>query len=920
MAAVDSHPRIADTSPSGAAWHTLPGLDALRALHVARTAGLTAEDAAARLAEFGPNRVAPARSQPRWGVLARQYQDPMQVALLAAGIGSLALGDAATGLAVLCVTILNGVLGLHQEDEGPSAAAALQRTLVGTARVRRGGELQQLAAEWLVPGDMVLIAAGDVVPADGRLVDSATLEVDESALTGESLPVPKGIEVIDDRDAPLGDRTGMLYMTTRVTRGTGEFVVTGTGMATEVGRVSSMLQSTEQAPAPLSLALASLTHRVVAIAGAAVVVALLVDLVRGRTLHFALTAAVAFAVAAMPAGLPTVVTAILAHGTRLLAGVNATARRLWATGTLGSTSAITCDKTGTLTLNEMTAVELALPGRRYTIAGSGYAAAGIVKRVAGQSDVPLEPLTVPLALATGAVVSDGLLAGDPTEGALVVLAEKAGLDVAATREAYPRIAELPFDAAYKLTATFHRMPAEGGGDVVRCFVTGAPDQLLARSAGALGPDLVPVRAGAQVRRRYLAEHARLARQGLRVVATGRRDFNPASFDPEAELLPLVEGLTLLALVGIVDPPRPQARAAIDAARAAGVQVRMVTGDHVSTAETIARRLGLEGRAVTGAELAAMSDGEARRALHGIGVIARATPTHKVRLVEVLKDQGHVVATSGDGVSDAPALQAAHVGIAMGVTAATVAREAAAVVVTDDDLSTIVRAVEAGRGLFETLARYLRFQLGVLAGMILTFLGASVLHIAGGLPFLALQALYATFTTQVLQGVGLACGRPPEGLMARRPRLLDEPILPLRSYRWLAIVGLVDAGATLGVIALAQHDYGTATARTMGLVTFGMLTLLYALTTRWERRSVFSLDTFDRTLLVTSAASLAAIVATAQSGLVREVIETVSLDLRQWLICVAFAATIVVASELRKLRLRGGLASPDQGDAAAPLAT
>jgi Ca2+-transporting ATPase len=366
--------------------------------------------------------------------------------------------------------------------------AALQKMMIVKARVRRGGELVQIPAEQLVPGDVVSIEAGDVVPADGRLLSAATLEVAESALTGESMPVSKGVPAVDSAETPLGDRTDMVYMNTNVTRGSGAFVVTSTGMATEVGHISRMLQTTEDADTPLTVQLKRLTNQILFIAGAAVALSIILNLSRGESFDTVFKAAIAFAISAIPTGLPAVVTTILSYGTQMLAKANAIMKRLRSTETLGSTSAINSDKTGTLTLNQMTAVELTIPGRRYTISGGGYATEGTIKHVYGPPEVPLEQFLLPMALCADAVVKDGDLVGDPTEGALVVLAEKGGLAAVETRQQYPRVAELPFDAAYKLMATFHRMRDESGRDVVRAFVKGAPDQLLARAASRQEPD------------------------------------------------------------------------------------------------------------------------------------------------------------------------------------------------------------------------------------------------------------------------------------------------------------------------------------------------------------------------------------------------------------------------------------------------
>ena len=343
------------------------------------------------------------------------------------------------------------------------------------------------------------------------------------------------------------------------------------------------------------------------------------------------------------------------------------------------------------------------------------------------------------------------------------------------------------------------MQDAAGNDVVRCFVKGAPDQLLARGSSALDPSLNEVALDDDMRSRYLAENQRLGEQGLRVLATARKDFDPKSFDAGADLLPLVEGLTLLSLVGIVDPARPTAKEAIATAHRAGIQVRMITGDHAVTAEAIARQLGIEGRALTGADFAAMSDDDARDAIDGIGVIARVTPEHKVRLVETLKSKGHIVAMTGDGVNDAPALKKADIGIAMGITGTEVSKEAAAMILTDDDFSTIVRAVRIGRGLYDNLKKYIEFQMGALIGFIVTFLGASIFNIVGGVPFVPLQTLWVNFTTQVFQAIGLGYGEPSPGLMGRKPRPEKEPILNRPLLIWLTIAGLVLGGTTLGVI-------------------------------------------------------------------------------------------------------------------------
>jgi Ca2+-transporting ATPase len=892
---------IAPTPTDARAYHTLTVEAALSAEGVTEAQGLSGAEVLARRAQFGSNKFREAEKEPWWRAFVRQYADPMQIVLLVAGVLSLyPVKQYATGLLLLFLTLFNAVLGLRQEGKAAAAVAALQKMMVVKARVRRDGALAQVAAEELVPGDVVFIEAGDVVTADGRLLNAATLEVAESALTGESLPVSKGIEPVAAVDTDLGDRIDMVYMNTNVTRGSGAFLVTATGMNTEVGHISGMLAAEDETVSPLTKQLKKLTDQILLIAGLAVIVSMVLNLSRGDSRTEVFTAAIAFAVSAIPTGLPAVLTTILSMGTTMLAKANAIMKRLRSTETLGCTSAINSDKTGTLTLNQMTAVEMAIPGRRYTISGSGYSTEGQIKRVGGQSDIALDAFFLPMILASDAVISDGEMIGDPTEGALVVLAEKGGLDSNATREQYPRVAVLPFDAAYKFMATFHRMTDESGAEVVRCFLKGAPDQLLARATHAVDPEMHPVAIDDDMRGRYLAENQRLGEQGLRVLATGRMDFDAAQFDPNDDLLALTQGITLLSLVGIMDPPRPQAKAAIAKAKAAGMQVRMITGDHAVTAKAIAGQLGIEGRVITGAEFGAMSDDELIRQIDDIGVIARVTPEHKVRLVDILKRKGHVVAMTGDGVNDAPALKRADIGIAMGITGTEVSKEAAVMILTDDDFATIVRAVELGRGLYDNLRNYVRFQMGTLIGFIVMFLTASILNIASGVPLIPLQTLYVNFTTQLSQSVGIGFGAPAADLMERKPRRVDEPILPRATLIWLAVAGAVIGGTSLAVIAWAIDAHNLATARTMGLTTFAFANIAFSFTVRDENRSVFRHETLeDRHLFMASAISLVAIIVGNETRLFNRILQTVNLDFNEWIVCLVCGFSILAVSEIYK---------------------
>jgi Ca2+-transporting ATPase len=440
------------------AWHTLSVADALSGQGVTADKGLTADEVTSRRAKYGANKFAEQETEPRWRAFLRQYADIMQIVLLVAGLASIwPVGQVSTGVMLILLTVFNAYLGLNQEGKAAAAVAALQQMMVVKARVRRGGELAEVPAEELVPGDIVAFEAGDVVTADGRIIKAATVEIDEAALTGESLPVAKSLDPVAE-DAPLGDRHNMAFMNTNVTRGAGEMVVTSTGMSTEVGHISGMLQAAEEEETPLTRQINALTRQLLIIAGLALIASMAIGYFRyGQSFDVLFVTAIAFAVSAIPTGLPAVITTILSFGSQQLAKANAIVKQLRSVETLGSTSAVNSDKTGTLTLNQMTAVELTIPGRRHTVSGTGYGFDGQITRTGGDEDVPLDAFLLPGLLASDAVVKDGELIGDPTEGALVVLAEKGGLSTAATRERYPRLATLPFDSEYKLMATFHRM-------------------------------------------------------------------------------------------------------------------------------------------------------------------------------------------------------------------------------------------------------------------------------------------------------------------------------------------------------------------------------------------------------------------------------------------------------------------------------
>ncbi len=891
-------------------WHTLSIEDALREQGVDAATGLSQAEAETRTKKYGPNAFAQAKKQPGYVAFLNQYRDPMQIVLLVAAIVSIIIKEWSTALLLIVLTLFNAFLALRQEGKAEASVAALQKMLIVKSRVRRGGQIIELPAEQIAPGDIVVLEAGDRVPADGRIIRAATLEIDESALTGESAPVPKEVTPVDKADTPLGDRVDMAYMNTEVTRGAGDILVTATGMETEVGHISGMLQSTKIEETPLTKQLNTLTNQIVIIALVALFVYITIGYFRnGQTVNSLLLAGVAFAIASIPTALPAVVTYLLAQGTTALATIGAIVKRLRSVETLGETSAINSDKTGTLTLNQMTAVELVIPGQRYTISGGGYDTSGKISRVGGKPNIDLEPYFLPMALASDAVARDGELIGDPTEGALVVLADKGGIDAVTTREAYPRAAELPFDAAYKLMATFHHMQDDDGREVIRCFVKGAPDQLLARSSHSLDAhqQLVPIE---EVRREYTTNNERLGRQGLRVMAVARRDFDPASFDPSGDMLSQVRDLTMLALVGIVDPPRPEAKASIAKAQSAGIQVRMITGDHAVTAAAIAGKLGIPGRAMTGAEFAALSDEQALRQIDEIGVIARVTPEHKVRLVEVLKKAGKIVAMTGDGVNDAPALKKADIGVAMGITGTDVSKEAAVMILTDDNFATIIRAVENGRALYDNLMKYIRFQMGTLFAWILTFLGAALFNILGGVPMQPLQVLLIKFSIVIFLAIGLGLGKPTPGLMQLPPRKADEQIMPMRLAVSLVISGLFRAVSTLGVILFALgSSWNDTVAQSMAIVTFSFACIFFAFESNDQLRSVFSRETLEsHRLIQMSGWSVLLVFLVTSLDFAHRIFSTTDLNVGQWIACIVFGSLVLWTTEIEKFFRRRAEAS------------
>ena len=879
-----------------------------QALGVDPEQGLSAKEASARLASHGPNRLAAGKKEPGWRAFLRQYEDFMQVVLLvAAAVNQIVTGETGTTVVLAGLTVFNAVIGLRQEAKAEESVKALSQMMKTIARVRRDGQPVEIDAGDLVPGDIVLVEAGNRVPADGRVSVAATLEIEEAALTGESLPVGKSTEPVTGEDVPLGDRTCMVYMNTSVTRGRGELIVTSTGMDTEIGHIADMLANTETSKTPLQKQLDSLSKIIASIAAVALVIVVLLGLARGESFDTLFITGVALAVAAIPTGLPAVVTALLSMGTREIARRNAIVKRLPAVETLGSTSAICSDKTGTLTLNKMTARELVIPGQnRYKVSGEGYSTVGEITHVGGQA-YDLDPYLLPMVLCADAVLDGESLIGDPTEGALIVLGAKGGLDIEETRAALPRVAEVPFDSDYKFMATFHEMTGDNGRPVVRCYVKGAPDVLIARATTIRNPDgtLLPI----TDENRHLALDAndRIANAGERVMVVAHRDLDPGVLQSGGDLIEHVQELTLLAMVGIVDPPRPEAKVAIAECRDAGIRVRMITGDHAATAAAIAGELGIEGRAVTGAEFAAMSDEKLKGELDGIGVVARVAPEDKVRLVRLLKEQGNVVAMTGDGVNDAPALKTADIGVAMGITGTEVSKEAAVMILTDDNFATIVGAVSYGRTLYDNLLKYLRFQMSTLVAYIAIFIGAGIIGIANGAPLNPLQILWLNMVVDIPLAIALGFDQPARGLMARPPRPVKAPVLSRNNWFRLCALGAVMTVGSLAAYQIGDHQDDAVVAATMLLTTLSLFHVAAALLCRDQQHTIFDRAAVPGVMqLRRYALSLLAIILVTTLDFLQRIFHTTSLSFAQWCICAGIAVSIIVVEELIKLvlRLRG----------------
>jgi P-type Ca2+ transporter type 2C len=862
--------------------------------------GLTGVEAANRLAQVGPNEIAKEQPPSVWAVALGQLRDPMNVMLVAVTIVSFVIGEVSTGAIVAVLILLNIVLGSRQELKARASIDALSNLQVPRAKVVRDGSLGEVPAIELVPGDVVQVEPGDIVPADGRILRAATVETQEAALTGESAPIPKDANAIETAEVALGDRSNMLFQNTAVTRGTATMVVTETGMQTEMGQIATMLSSVTRTSSPLQRELGSLTKVLGVIAWGAVAFIVVVGVARGEKFSDVLLLGTAMAISAIPTGMPAFVSGLLSLGAKQLAEAKAVVKNLTDVETLGATSAINTDKTGTLTLNQMMVSTLYAADAWFTVAGEGYRKSGEIRSVAGSPVPNFTPLALGLALDSDATVSDdGRVVGDPTEAALVVLAAKLGVDAEATRHAYPRLAEVPFDSEYKFMATFHRVTLEGEERLIQ-LVKGGPDVVLARCTSAGGPlSAAPVPIG-EARPAIDEANARMGERGLRVLAFAARFVDESEQQAMADdPMALTDDLSFAGLVGIIDPLRPEAKDAVEIALGAGIDVRMITGDHAVTARAIGEQLSLGPGAISGSELEALSDEELKGRLPELHVFGRVTPQDKLRLARLMQEQGMIVAMTGDAVNDAAALKQADIGVAMG-SGSEVTKQAGRMILTDDNFGTLVHAVEIGRRVYEKVVSYIRYQMTQLLSLVLLFVTASAFDINKGVAMTPLMILFLLVFVTAAGVVVIAIDPGAPDVMHRPPR---DPKLTITNRGavtlWLIYASSLFLAALIPLVAGPDTPSPDAPSQslTMTFVVMGLGTIFNALANRRDPASGFE-SPLLRALGVSLVPFFLIVLATQLPGLQQGLLTT-SLTGKEWLACFGLAALLPLVIETGK---------------------
>ncbi|MGI6559066.1 MAG: calcium-transporting P-type ATPase, PMR1-type [Limnochordia bacterium] len=885
-------------------WFTMEVGEVERRLKTSLKTGLTEKEAQRRLRHYGDNKLESGGRRSLLASFVLQFKDFMVLVLLGATGISYLLGETLDAIAIIMIVILNAVLGFTQEYRAERSLEALKTLSPPSATIIRGGKFLQLPAAALVPGDLVLLETGNRVPADMRLVETLNLEINEAALTGESVPVEKRSSWIGETDCTLGDRCNMAFMGTTVTKGRGRGLVVATGMETEIGQIAGMIRETEEDLTPLQKRLKGLGRWLIALCLVIVAAVVGTGVVRGYSIYQMFMIGVTLAVAAIPEGLPAVVTIALAVGVQRMSRRRAIIRRLPAVETLGCTTVICSDKTGTLTQNEMTVTHLWFAHGTLTVTGHGYRPEGQIS-LKGRSVSPEQDRVLQLSLEVCLLCNNSHIQstrndtweviGDPTEGALLSLAMKGGLDRTKLEREHPVLAEIPFDSYRKLMTVI-----VGDNHSRRALTKGALEMVLPRCAHILtGQGFRPLTSAE--RERILRANDHLTDQGLRVLALAYRDVQPGTSPRQVE-----EKMVFLGLVGMIDPPRPEAKEALQVANRAGIRTVMITGDHYRTAAAVGKELGLlegEGEILTGVDLDRMTDRELSQLVERITVYARVTPQHKLRIVRALKAKGHVVAMTGDGINDAPAVKEADIGIAMGKTGTDVTKEASSMILVDDNYATIVAAVEEGREIYENIRKFIRYLLSCNVGEVLTMFGATLLGMP--LPLIPMQILWMNLVTDGLPAIALGVDPGDQDIMLRRPRSTKEGIFAQGLHWKIVVRGVLFALCALIVFSLSLHwkEGDLDKARTIAFSTLVMAQLLYVFQCRSERYSVFELGLFSNPQLALAVLfSTAMQVAAVHVGQLQPVFRTVPLDLNDWLMVFVFSSwSVILEGLLRSMR-------------------
>ena len=887
--------------PRRGGWHAVDIDEVLEELGSSKD-GLGDEEAAKRLESEGGNTLEAEEGVNPALLLAKQFHNPLIYLLAGAAVLSLVVDHHLDAAVIAGVIVLNGILGFVQEWRAEGALKALRGMAAPRARVMRDGRPAEIEAFGVVPGDVLLLEAGDRVAADARLLSGDDLRLDESALTGESEPAAKE-PGRSDEDAPMADRGNMVWMSTVVTGGRGRAVVVETGMRTEMGRIAADVRSTGRESTPLQKRMHRLSI-VLGTGGLALAAGVFgLGLLRGHETVEMLMFSVAVAVSAIPEGLPAVISVTLALGVRRMAGRNAIIRRMSAVETLGSTLVICTDKTGTITMNQMTVRRIVAGGRRFELTGEGYDPGGELRGEEGEAvqdlPEPLERLLHIGVLANNADLKEEenrwLVEGNPSEGALLAAAAKAGLDIDRIRGEDTRLAEVPFSSDSRYMATLHK---EKDGDGRFARVKGAPERILEFCSHALR-DGRRVELGGDLREEIMSAGEELASEAMRVMAGAYREMPNGSDSLERE--DVEEGLTFAGLWGMIDPPREESFEAVADAKAAGIRPVMITGDHAATALAIARRVGIagEGEAVTGPDIEKMDKPALAKAALEVGVFARVSPEHKLRIMEALKEQGYIVAMTGDGVNDAPALKGADIGVAMGRAGTEVAREAADMVLTDDNFATIVHAVEEGRIIYGNLRRVVYFLLATNFGEILTL--SSVLAFGLDLPLTAVMILWINLVTDGACTVPLGIEPGHGDVLNRPPRDPKEFIVDRRMALRMALLTPIMAAGTLLLFRHAHGNGGLDHARTVAFTTMAAFQWFQAFNARSNYRSVFSIGVLgNRWLLAGIGTAVLLQIGAVHTSAGNLLFGTTGLEWTDWLLIVAVSSTIWIADEILKL--------------------